>query len=153
MNDFRKIKYKSSTGYRKLRPLDTVQWHTQAKAFIKNELDNCQHEIPILVSHHLTSPIQVEPEYQDSDYSPAYASDMHTFFNQCKTKPILAINGHSHFCNFTLDNQIYYFSNTYGYHNIDEKPEFDSQAKIVINGTNVDLVKKSTPILNLAISK
>ncbi|MER2493088.1 metallophosphoesterase [Catenovulum sediminis] len=146
MNDFRKIKFKSATGYRKLRPLDTVQWHIEAKHFIQTELNNCQEEIPISVTHHATHPLQLEPAYKNSEFSPAYASDMTEFFNQCKTKPVLAINGHSNYCH---SDGIYYYSNPFGYHDVEVVHRFDSKAMLELDGSKVKLTQKDPKVLSI----
>jgi Icc-related predicted phosphoesterase len=86
MNDYHAIEVKTTSGYRKLRPEDTVLYHSRAVQFLaKNTAD-------VVVTHHAPSYQSVQPEFIGNELNCCYASSVEYLTDGVK----LWIHGHMH---------------------------------------------------------
>lgn len=72
MNDYHLITNQTRTGYRKLRPSDTVFDHSQSVIWIIQQ----NPKIDVMVTHHAPSLRSIAPEYQRHDLNCCYATDL-----------------------------------------------------------------------------
>lgn len=80
MSDFKIIKYKDGTIYRKLIPSDTADFHARALRRIINNIRSA--ERVVIMSHHAPSRMSIHGSYSDSMYEQSnfgYYSDLDNF--------------------------------------------------------------------------
>lgn len=87
MNDYHLITKKHSTGYRKLRPSDTVLDHSQSVIWLRNTPN-----IDVMVTHHAPSLQSIAPQYLSHDLNCCYATDLEYLMAGKQ----LWIHGHMH---------------------------------------------------------
>lgn len=133
MNDFSQVRIKSGEHYRKLRPIDTVKWHNEAKLFIEQILNTSQEPV-VLMTHHGVSRKGIASQYQNSPLNPAFASDLEPLFESAKAPPILSVFGHthSHICDY-LDCGTLIYCNARGYVEHELVKGFNPNQMITIN--------------------
>jgi len=96
MNDYNQVRHGTNAEpwKVKLKPIDTIADHVNAKHYIFNEIEKHKDKKVVVVSHHLPSYQSVPKQFQGDDLNGAYASEL--FEDIIKTKPNLWIHGHTH---------------------------------------------------------
>jgi len=92
MMDYRKIRI--SPEYRRLRSVDTVREHHRSLAWIRRELQACDPQKTIVVTHHAPSPKSLPADYSGDLLSAAYVSDLDDVVRSCAVP--LWVHGHLH---------------------------------------------------------
>jgi len=99
MNDYKLIRTGPShePWKRKLKPLDTLALHMQAKGYIFPEIVTQKEngKNVVVVTHHLPSFLSVPEEFRGDPLNGAYASEL--FEDIMDTQPDVWIHGHTHF--------------------------------------------------------
>ncbi|WGV53290.1 metallophosphoesterase [Stenotrophomonas indicatrix] len=91
LNDYRKIRL-TKGGYRKLKPLDTLQWHVQDRIWLKERLDQTFSGPTVVVTHMAPSGRSIPVRYRGELLSAAFASEL----DELVTKADLWVHGHVH---------------------------------------------------------
>jgi hypothetical protein len=98
MNDYHMIKHDRS-GYRKIRPEDTVTRHNETLNYFKKtikELKDNGVEKFVMVTHHSPSHLSIHPRYAtDHEMNGGYHSDLSEFILD-NPEIILFTHGHTH---------------------------------------------------------
>lgn len=136
MNDYRKVRFKTGFGrgahFRKVRPSDTLNWHSEARQFIARTLETSEEPV-LLMTHHAPSGRSIPDEYRGNALSPAYASDLDHFYAEFARPPVVNIHGHIHRSQYyRMPCGTFVASNTGGYHGVEAFENFDSKRLIRI---------------------
>ena len=94
MHDYRKIKYRSVSNYRKLRPMDTLGIHNSSMSWLKESLRLSDAKRKVVITHHAPSARSLSPKYKSQVTSLAYASNLESFI--AEHEPNLWVHGHVH---------------------------------------------------------
>lgn len=101
MNDYRKIMYYGSEGYRKLLPGDTVQLHLDSVRWLREQFNVHKDKKIVVVTHSGPSFKSVSPAYKKDVLSAAFASNLDSLVEQ--SGAVLWVHGHSHdYCDYTI---------------------------------------------------
>lgn len=114
MNDYRKIRL-ARAGYRKIRPIDVLQWHSDERRWLESQLAKPFAGSTVVVTHMAPSARSVPDRYGGHSLSAAYASDLEALVS----KADLWIHGHIH---DSIDYQVgkaRFVCNPLGYPSID----------------------------------
>ena len=136
MSDYRKIRVKVRDGYgeryRKLRGVDTLGWHQEARRFIEKILNESIEPV-VLMTHMGVSRKCIPAEYVGDPLNAAYTSDLEVLFRQAKIPPVLCVYGHTHKHVCTrLDSGPVLYSNQRGYHGHEIVHDYDPERLIRI---------------------
>lgn len=91
LNDYRKIRL-AKDGYRRIRPLDTAQWHRMERLWLQGKLDQPFSGFTVVVTHMAPSGRSVPARFRGDLLSAAFASDLELMF----TGVDLWVHGHVH---------------------------------------------------------
>lgn len=91
INDYQKIRLAKS-GYRRIRPIDTAQWHRDDRIWLQQRLDTPSSGSTVVVTHMAPSGRSIPEHYAGQLLSTAFASDMDSLV----AKSSLWIHGHIH---------------------------------------------------------
>jgi len=125
MADYKSIRYNQGGKYRKLTPPDTTRMHINSLQFIKTELNEKKHYKSVVITHHAPSEKSIPEEYQASELSPGYASNIDQDIINMKHSPILWVHGHTHNNNDYLIGGTRVLSNQRGYSPSHLNEDFD----------------------------
>lgn len=93
MNDYKRIR--KSSDYRKLRPIDTRNWHHESMSHLERFLQAGDPRKSVVITHHAPSLLSFPEEFRDRAVNCAYASNLDPFIEQYS--PLLWIHGHIHY--------------------------------------------------------
>jgi UDP-2,3-diacylglucosamine pyrophosphatase LpxH len=96
LNDFSVIRVQSAapaSGMRRLRPLDTVQWHHAARQWLLARLAEPWAGRTVVVTHHAPHPGSLAGCFERSGLSPAFVNDLPA---ACFQGVDLWVHGHTH---------------------------------------------------------
>jgi predicted phosphohydrolase len=91
LNDFRLIKFKDHI----LTPQDTLELHTQDRAWLMEQLDVPFNGTTIVMTHHAPVSFAISPIYTGDNLSPCFASRLEQMFMRDDLP--LVVFGHTHF--------------------------------------------------------
>jgi len=96
MNDYTTIRHGTSAEpwKRKLKPIDTVEDHLNAKHYIFEEIKKHKDKKVVVISHHAPSFKSVPEEFKGDTINGAYASEL--FEDIMEHNPDIWIHGHTH---------------------------------------------------------
>jgi predicted phosphodiesterase len=129
MNDYRLIRY--GPDYRRLRPSDTHMLFDNARAFLRDRLDEPFEGKTVIVTHHAPSIQSVQPIYKQDRLTPSFASDLEYLMGE----PVsLWVHGHVHNSNDYCINGTRVVSNPRGYQRNGpcENPEFNPELVVEV---------------------
>lgn len=109
LNDFRLIRYNDGT----LTPGDTLNWHTEQRAWLLNALDVSFDGITILLTHHAPVSFAISQRYVGDALSPCFASRMEQVL--VRDDLPLVVWGHTHHCVDRTIETTRFISNQTGY--------------------------------------
>ncbi|MEH6628749.1 MAG: metallophosphoesterase [Motiliproteus sp.] len=136
MNDFKKIRVEVNDGYghryRKLRAIDTLAWHQEARCFIEQTLNDSDEPV-VLMTHHGVSRKCIRQGFATGVLDAAYASNLEPLFEQTKNPPVLCVYGHTHqhVCD-RLDCGAILYANARGYAHYEKVRGYDPERLIRI---------------------
>ncbi len=141
MNDYRRIRVKVRDGYgeryRKLRGVDTLGWHQEARYFIEKTLNESAEPV-VLMTHTGVSRQCTPPEYAGDPLNAAFSSNLEPLFEQARQAPVLCVYGHTHrhICT-RLDSGPVLYSNQRGYAGHERIEGYDPKRLIRISESGV----------------
>lgn len=91
LNDYRRVRL-ARAGYRRIRPIDTVQWHSQDRLWLQERLNEPYQGRTIVVTHMAPSGRSIPERYREQLLSAAFASNLDALV----MKSDLWIHGHVH---------------------------------------------------------
>lgn len=91
MNDYRRIRM-ARTGYRRIQPADTLNWHRAQRAWLEQRLAIPFAGRTVVITHMAPSRQSIDDRYSDDLISAAYASRLDALVAQAD----LWIHGHTH---------------------------------------------------------
>lgn len=91
MNDYRNIRL-AKAGYRKIRPIDVLQWHSDERIWLESRLEEPFSGSTVVVTHMAPSAKSIPAEYAGHPTSAAYASNLDSLV----AKADLWVHGHIH---------------------------------------------------------
>lgn len=129
MNDYSKIRVKvpgnGGSRYPKLKPVDTLKWHEEARHFIGKTLTDSAEPV-VLMTHHAMSPLSIPEDYSGHPVSPCYASDMDEFLGSLPSVPLANVHGHVHKAqDYRMPCGTRVLANPGGYYGIESETGFD----------------------------
>jgi predicted phosphodiesterase len=92
LNDFRLITYEGLT----LKPIDTLNWHTEQRAWLFATLDTKFDGITIVMTHHAPVSFAIAPRFNGDALSPCFASRLENLLTRDDLP--LVVWGHTHHC-------------------------------------------------------
>lgn len=139
MNDYSKIRVKVAgsrgTRYPKLRPVDTLTWHDEARHFIRKTLTDLPEPV-VLMTHHAMSPVSIPEHYQGHSVSPCYASDMDEFLSDLTSVPVVNIHGHVHSAqDYRMTCGMHVLANPVGYYGVESETGFDARRHFSVDSS------------------
>jgi len=87
-----RIQTKDEEGERAISPTDTQRWHMETREWLTEILNKQLLSKTVVISHHAPSAKSIGKMYQNSPYSPAFASNIESLVS----KADLWIHGHTH---------------------------------------------------------
>lgn len=75
LNDYRRIRL-ASGGYRRIRPIDTIQWHGRDRLWLQERLNEPFQGRTIVVTHMAPSVRSIPERYREQLISAAFASNL-----------------------------------------------------------------------------
>lgn len=91
MNDYRRIRLEKQ-GYRRVRPLDSAQWHQEDKNWLQAKLDQPFSGATVVVTHMAPSERSIPDRFKGQLLSAAFASNLDSLVAQSD----LWVHGHVH---------------------------------------------------------
>ncbi|MEH2539236.1 Icc-related predicted phosphoesterase [Bradyrhizobium sp. AZCC 1577] len=130
MRDHKRIKWQRNPWMR-FRPEEARALHLQSRAFIETELAKAQDGVRkvMVLTHHAASIEAVNPQFQRSIVSAAYASELLPIID--RYQPAWWVSGHTHHSMSFLRGRTRLLSNPRGY--ADENPVFDPSYTIEVD--------------------
>lgn len=117
LNDHRSIRYKEASGhFSRFMPWHAAAEHRLDLAFIRQELSTHHNGPTVVITHHAPHPNSIEPRYQGSPLTPAFASDLSNVIDEFQ--PELWIHGHDHGSHDYRIGRTRLFANQAGYPNL-----------------------------------
>jgi predicted phosphodiesterase len=109
LNDFQLIHYKD----RILTPHDTLDWHTEQRAWLLATLDVAFDGITIVMTHHAPVSFAISSRFKGDNLSPCFASRMEELL--LRDDLPLVVWGHTHHCVDRVIDTTRFVSNQTGY--------------------------------------
>lgn len=122
LSDYKLIR--TTPGYRKLCASDTRRWHSEAVAWLLEQLSTPFDGRTVVVTHHAPSARSLPPRFKNDILSAAYASDLDDLVEASGVK--LWIHGHVHTSSDYLIGETRVVCNPRGYDGLEPGEGFQS---------------------------